>query len=72
MRIEANLFKNRFKVYPTVKEQKAFERLVFTKTAKSDAEIILLEGLTIVYKSNVDLLFYIVGSSNENEILLST
>ena len=59
-------------VYPTIKEQKRFEKMLFNKTAKCDAEIILLERLTIVYKANVDLLFYIVGSSNENELLLST
>ena len=55
---------------PTVKEQKDFEKTIFKKTAKSDAEIVLLEGLTIVYKANVDLLFYVIGSSNENELLL--
>lgn len=55
-----------------VKEQKAFEKTLFNKTAKSDAEILLLDGLTIVFKSNVDLLFYVIGSSNENELLLNT
>ena len=56
--------------YPTAKEQKAFEKNVFKKTQKSDSEIALLEGLTIVYKSNVDLYFYVVGSSLENELIL--
>ncbi|CBY35126.1 unnamed protein product, partial [Oikopleura dioica] len=28
--------------------------------------------LTIVYKANVDLLFYVIGSSNENELLLDS
>ena len=32
------------------------------------AEIIMFEGLTCVYKSNVDLFFYVIGSSNENEV----
>lgn len=32
------------------------------------AEIIMLEGLTCVYKSNVDLYFYVIGSSQENEV----
>lgn len=60
------------KVSGGVKEQKAFEKTLFNKTAKSDAEILLLDGLTIVFKSNVDLLFYVIGSSNENELLLNT
>ena len=34
------------------------------------AEIIMFEGLTCVYKSNVDLFFYVVGSSQENEVSL--
>lgn len=34
----------------------------------SAAEIIMFEGLTCVYKSNVDLFFYVVGSSQENEV----
>ena len=56
--------------YPTSKEQKEFEKNVFKKTQKSDSEIALLEGLTVVYKSNVDLYFYVVGSSLENELML--
>ena len=56
--------------YPTSKEQKLFEKSLFDKTQKSDSEIALLEGLTVVYKSNVDLFFYVVGASNENELIL--
>jgi len=56
--------------YPTVKEQKQFEKKLFEKTQKSDSEIALLEGLTVVYKGNVDLFFYVVGSSHENELML--
>ena len=32
------------------------------------AEIIMLEGLTCIYRSNVDLFFYVVGSGQENEV----
>lgn len=28
----------------------------------------MLDGLTCVYRSNVDLYFYVMGSSNENEV----
>lgn len=31
-------------------------------------EIALLEGLTVVYKSSIDLYFYVIGSSYENEV----
>uniref|UniRef100_A0A8C4DJF0 Coatomer subunit zeta n=1 Tax=Dicentrarchus labrax TaxID=13489 RepID=A0A8C4DJF0_DICLA len=56
--------------YPTVKEQKAFEKNIFNKTHRTDSEIALLEGLTVVYKSNIDLFFYVIGSSHENELML--
>ncbi|VDN58568.1 unnamed protein product [Dracunculus medinensis] len=57
-------------VLPTVKDQKAFEKNLFQKTSKANAEIILLDGLICVYRSNVDLFFYVMGSSDENELIL--
>ncbi|XP_071825253.1 coatomer subunit zeta-1-like isoform X2 [Apostichopus japonicus] len=56
--------------FPTVKEQKEFEKNLFNKTHKANAEIIMLDGLTCVYRSNVDLFFYVIGSSQENELIL--
>lgn len=34
------------------------------------AEIVLFDGLVCVYRSNVDLFFYVIGSTQENELLL--
>ena len=34
------------------------------------AEIVMLEGTTCVYRSNVDLYFYVVGSQIENEVVI--
>ena len=28
----------------------------------------MLDGMTCVYRSNVDLYFYVMGASNENEV----
>uniref|UniRef100_A0A0B7BAJ0 Coatomer subunit zeta n=1 Tax=Arion vulgaris TaxID=1028688 RepID=A0A0B7BAJ0_9EUPU len=58
--------------FPTSKEQKAFEKNLFNKTHRANAEIIMFEGLTCVYKSNVDLFFYVIGSSQENELILAS
>ncbi|CAG2202863.1 COPZ [Mytilus edulis] len=58
--------------FPTSKEQKAFEKNLFNKTHKANSEIIMFEGLTCVYRSNVDLFFYVVGSSQENELILAS
>nr|XP_023018196.1 coatomer subunit zeta-1 [Leptinotarsa decemlineata] len=56
--------------FPSSKEQKAFEKNLFNKTHRANAEIIMLDGLTCLYRSNVDLFFYVMGSSHENELIL--
>uniref|UniRef100_G1SEX8 Coatomer subunit zeta n=1 Tax=Oryctolagus cuniculus TaxID=9986 RepID=G1SEX8_RABIT len=53
--------------FPSVKEQVVFEKNVFNKTSRTESEIAFLGGMTIVYKSSVDLFLYVVGSSQENE-----
>lgn len=57
-------------VFPTIKEQKAYEKHLFNKTHRANSEIIMLDGVTVVYKSNVDLFFYVMGSKQENELIL--
>ncbi|XP_029428409.1 coatomer subunit zeta-2 isoform X2 [Rhinatrema bivittatum] len=56
--------------FPSAKEQKNFEKNTFNKTHRAEGEITFLEGMTIVYKSSIDLFFYVVGSSQENELML--
>ncbi|OXA55566.1 coatomer subunit zeta-1 [Folsomia candida] len=58
--------------FPSVKEQKTFEKNLFQKTHRANSEVIMLDGLTVVYKSNVDLFFYVMGSCNDNELILMT
>lgn len=55
-------------IFPTLKEQKAFEKNLFNRTHRANAEIVMLDGLTCLYRSNVDLFFYVMGSSQENEV----
>ncbi|XP_064494776.1 coatomer subunit zeta-1 [Pseudopipra pipra] len=57
--------------YPSVKEQRSFEKNIFSKTHRSDSEIALLEGLTVVYKSSIDLYCYVIGSAHQNELMLT-
>ncbi|KAG7274813.1 hypothetical protein CRUP_010310 [Coryphaenoides rupestris] len=61
-------------LYPSLKEQNNFEKNIFNKTHKADSKlcvlcmkIAFLEGMTVVYKSSIDLFFYVVGSPQENE-----
>ena len=56
--------------YPTVKEQKAFEKGLMEKTNKSSGDVILYDGRIVVFKMEGDVMMYIVGGSEENEILL--
>jgi hypothetical protein len=56
--------------FASMKEQKDFEKTLFQKTHKANGEIIMLDNLTIVYRSNIDLFFYVVGSTSQNEIML--
>jgi len=56
--------------FPTSVEEKKFEKNLFNKTHKANCEIIMFEGMTCLYKSNVDLFFYVIGSPSENELLL--
>lgn len=57
--------------FPTVEYQTKFEERLFDKTTNNDSEIILFDGFTIVYRSNVDLMFFVVGSCDENELILN-
>ncbi|KAM4855536.1 coatomer subunit zeta-2-like [Urocitellus parryii] len=50
-----------------MKEQMVFEKNVFNKTSRTESEIAFSRGMTIVYKSSIDLFLYVVGSSHENE-----
>ncbi|XP_010183097.1 PREDICTED: coatomer subunit zeta-1-like, partial [Mesitornis unicolor] len=49
----------------------AFERSIFSKTHRGGDEVACLDGLTVVYRSSVDLFFYVVGGCQENELMLS-
>jgi hypothetical protein len=66
-RIISKYYDNQFQ---SVKEQKDFEKSLFQKTHKANSEIVMLDGMTIVYRSSVDLFFYVIGSTSENEIML--
>lgn len=58
------------KPYPTAKEQKAFEKGLLEKTNKQSSDIILYDGRVVVFKMEGDVMLYVVGGAEENEILL--
>jgi len=56
--------------YPDLKSQKAFEKGLLEKTAKQTSDIILYDNKIVLYKSESDVMLYVVGGVEENEIML--
>jgi hypothetical protein len=56
--------------YPDLKAQKAFEKGLLEKTAKQTGDIILYDNRIVLYKAEVDVMLYVVGSPAQNEIML--
>eukprot|EP00179_Madagascaria_erythrocladioides_P000597 CAMPEP_0198309340 /NCGR_PEP_ID=MMETSP1450-20131203/1761_1 /TAXON_ID=753684 ORGANISM="Madagascaria erythrocladiodes, Strain CCMP3234" /NCGR_SAMPLE_ID=MMETSP1450 /ASSEMBLY_ACC=CAM_ASM_001115 /LENGTH=180 /DNA_ID=CAMNT_0044012093 /DNA_START=102 /DNA_END=644 /DNA_ORIENTATION=- len=56
--------------YATLKEQKTFEKNLWSKTYRANAEILMYENVVAVYKSGQDVYFYVLGSYDENELIL--
>ncbi|KAI9673938.1 MAG: Golgi-to-ER vesicle coat component [Caeruleum heppii] len=56
--------------YPTLKEQKAFEKGLVEKTAKQTSDIILYDNRVVLFKVESDVMLYVVGGADENEIML--
>lgn len=56
--------------YKTVKEQKTFEKGLLEKTSKQTSDVILYDNKIIVFKMESDVMLYVVGNVDENEILL--
>ena len=55
--------------YPTIKEQKGFEKVLLEKTAKTTSDVLAYDGKVIVFKMESDVMLYVVGGSDENEIV---
>ncbi|KIW74086.1 hypothetical protein Z517_12496 [Fonsecaea pedrosoi CBS 271.37] len=56
--------------YPHLKEQKAFEKGLLEKTSKQTSDVILYDNKVVVFKMESDVMLYVVGGPEENEILL--
>jgi hypothetical protein len=52
--------------------QEAFEAKLFNKTNRQNGEVVTFDGYTVVYKSRQDVIYYVVGSEDENELILLT
>ncbi|VEU22112.1 DEKNAAC103125 [Brettanomyces naardenensis] len=52
------------------KKQLQFEKDLFAKTFKQGNDIILFDNHAVVYREFPDCVLYVIGSLNENEVLL--
>lgn len=53
-----------------MKSQKTFEKGLLEKTAKQTGDIILYDNRIVLYKMESDVMMYVVGGVDENEVLL--
>lgn len=53
-----------------MKDQKSFEKGLLEKTAKQTSDIILYDNRVVVFKTEGDVMLYVVGGAEENEVLL--
>jgi len=58
--------------YPTTKEQLEFEKNLFNKTHLANSEVIMYDNNIGIYRNTVDVFFYVLGSYDENELILSS
>ncbi|CEP63565.1 coatomer subunit zeta LALA0_S08e05490g [Lachancea lanzarotensis] len=56
--------------HKSVKQQLDFESRLFKKTHKQNADILFFEDSLVLYKEYVDVSLYLVGSADENELVL--
>lgn len=60
--------------FPDKVAEAEFEKKLYKKMkaapARSDAEVLTLEGLTVVYRQGGDVTFAVVGQGDENELIL--
>ncbi|KAK4157856.1 putative coatomer subunit zeta [Chaetomidium leptoderma] len=56
--------------YPDKTSQTRFEKALLQKTAKQTGDILLFDSRIVLYKMESDVALYVVGSLDDNEILL--
>ncbi|OQS04597.1 coatomer subunit zeta-1 [Thraustotheca clavata] len=60
--------------YPTLKDQTTLEKKIWAKTknmnARMEAEIILIDNIVSVFRSQNENTIFVIGSAQENELIL--
>ncbi|XP_075701321.1 coatomer subunit zeta-2 isoform X2 [Rhinoderma darwinii] len=56
--------------FPSLLEQREFEKKIFHRTQRSESEVILVDGVTALCQRSSDVMCYIIGGPDENELML--
>mmetsp|Transcript_23537 Transcript_23537/g.36700 ORF Transcript_23537/g.36700 Transcript_23537/m.36700 type:complete len:175 (-) Transcript_23537:129-653(-) len=56
--------------FPTLKEQTAFEKLLWSKTRQRGGEVALIDNLVVLIRETYDARIYFIGSAHDNELML--
>jgi coatomer subunit zeta len=56
--------------FASVADEKAYEKKLFQKTRRSSSEILIFGSSLVVYKPLSDMIMYVTGSVDENELML--
>ncbi|CCE62726.1 hypothetical protein TPHA_0D00830 [Tetrapisispora phaffii CBS 4417] len=57
-------------LFPSVKQEKEFEKRLFKKIHKQESEILIFEDNIVLYKEYMDVVLCLIGPLEENEIIL--
>lgn len=69
LRIAAKYYTDEF---GSLKEQLEFEKDLFTKCYRANAEIIMLDKVIAIYRSSADTFFCVTGGVEDNELILAS
>jgi len=69
-RFVAKYFPSSKEEFESRKAQEEFEKKMFEKTSKSASEVVLFGNYLVLYQASADVIFYVVGPQDENELLL--
>jgi len=58
------------KALSSLKDQRSFEKGLWEKTKKAGGDIIIYDNYLALYKHSLDIIFYVIGPTTENELML--
>lgn len=72
-RITARYFERSYTkdLFSQTEFEKKLHKKTKNNTGKSDADVLLMDGMNVVYRTTSDVTYYVVGRADENELILA-